>query len=67
VRSLIDQDAKLKKGANGQSQATLQDLATSPLVFPSQSEMDRLRNYITPANPNTAQTFKNIFNAITEA
>jgi spermidine/putrescine transport system substrate-binding protein len=67
VRSLIDQDATLKKGANGQSQATLQDLASSPLVFPSQSEMDRLRNYITPADPNTAQTFKNIFNAITEA
>jgi spermidine/putrescine transport system substrate-binding protein len=67
VRSLIEQDAKLKKGANGQSQATLQQLAGSPLVFPSQSEIDRLRNYITPANPSTAQTFKNIFNAITEA
>jgi spermidine/putrescine transport system substrate-binding protein len=67
VRSLIEQDATLKKGANGQSQSTLQDLASSPLVFPSQSEYNRLRNYITPANPNTAQTFKNIFNAITEA
>lgn len=67
VRSLIGQDAKLKKGANGQSQATLQELADSPLVFPSQSELDRTRNYITPADPNTAQTFKNIFNAITEA
>jgi spermidine/putrescine transport system substrate-binding protein len=67
VRSLIEQDAKLPKGANGQSQATLQELASSPLVFPSAAEMDRTRNYITPANPNTAQTFKNIFNAITEA
>lgn len=67
VKSLIEQDAKLKKGANGQSQATLKLLADSPLVFPSQSEIDRTRNYITPADPNTAQTFKNIFNAITEA
>jgi spermidine/putrescine transport system substrate-binding protein len=67
VQSLIEQDAKLKKGANGQSQATLQQMVTSPLVFPSASELGRTRNYITPADPNTAQTFKNIFNAITEA
>ena len=67
VRSLIERDAKLKKGANGQSQATLQQMVTSPLVFPSASELDRTRNYITPADPNTAQTYKNIFNAITEA
>jgi spermidine/putrescine transport system substrate-binding protein len=63
---LIEADAKLKHGANGQSQATLQEMVTSPLVFPPQSELDRLYNYVTPADPQTAQTFKNIFNAIVE-
>jgi spermidine/putrescine transport system substrate-binding protein len=66
VPSLIAQDAQLKKGANGQNQATLQALVNSPLVFPPASELDRVRNYVTPADPKTAQTFKNIFNAITE-
>jgi spermidine/putrescine transport system substrate-binding protein len=63
---LIEADAKLKHGANGQTQATLESMVTSPLVFPPQSELDRLRNYVTPVNPQTAQTFKNIFNAIVE-
>ena len=67
VRSLIKQNAQLKKGINGQNQATLQTLVNSELVFPSQSELDRCRNYVTPLDPNTAQVFKNIFNAITEA
>ena len=64
---LIEQNAQLKHGANGQSQATLEALANSPLVFPPDSELARLHNYVTPVNPQTAQTFKNIFNAITEA
>jgi spermidine/putrescine transport system substrate-binding protein len=67
VPSLIARDAKLKKGANGQDQATLQALVGSPLVFPPASELSRTRNYVTPQDPKTAQTFKNIFNAITEA
>jgi spermidine/putrescine transport system substrate-binding protein len=66
VSSLIEQDAKLKKGANGQDQATLQALVSSPLVFPPPSVLSRVRNYVTPADPKTAQTFKNIFNAISE-
>jgi spermidine/putrescine transport system substrate-binding protein len=66
VASLIAQDAKLKKGANGQDQATLQSMVGSPLVFPPASELSRTRNYVTPQDPKTAQTFKNIFNAITE-
>jgi spermidine/putrescine transport system substrate-binding protein len=66
TRGLIEQDAKLSRGANGQSQATLAALANSPLVFPPDSELGRLRNYVTPVNPQTAQTFKNIFNAIVE-
>lgn len=66
VSSLIQQDAKRKKGANGQDQATLQALVSSPLVFPPQSVLSRVRNYVTPADPKTAQTFKNIFNAISE-
>jgi spermidine/putrescine transport system substrate-binding protein len=67
VRSLIEADARRKHGANAQSQSTLKSMVTSPLVFPTQDELDRCRNYVTPLNPNTAQTFKNIFNAITEA
>jgi spermidine/putrescine transport system substrate-binding protein len=66
TRGLIQQDAKLSRGANGQSQATLEALVNSPLVFPPDSELGRLRNYITPVNPQIAQTFKNIFNAIVE-
>jgi spermidine/putrescine transport system substrate-binding protein len=66
VSSLIQQDATLKKGANGQDQATLQALVSSPLVFPPLSELGRVRNYVTPTDPKTAQTFKNLFNAITE-
>ena len=66
TRGLIKQDAKLSRGANGQRQATLEALVNSPLVFPSDSELQRLRNYVTPVNPQTAQTFKNIFNAIVE-
>jgi spermidine/putrescine transport system substrate-binding protein len=67
VKSLIEQDAQLKHGANGQNQATLQALVNSPLVFPPDSELARTRNYITPADPQTAQDFANLFNAITEA
>jgi spermidine/putrescine transport system substrate-binding protein len=67
VKSLIQQDAQLKHGANGQKQETLQALVNSPLVFPPDSELARTRNYVTPADPQTAQDFKNIFNAITEA
>jgi spermidine/putrescine transport system substrate-binding protein len=67
VKDLIQQDAQRKKGANGQDQATLKSLAGSDLVFPPVSELSRLRNYVTPLDPKTAQTFKNIFNAITEA
>ena len=66
VNSLIAQDAKLKKGANGLDQATLQALVGSPLVFPPASVLGRVRNYVTPTDPKTAQTFKNLFNAITE-
>jgi spermidine/putrescine transport system substrate-binding protein len=66
TQGLIGQDARLAHGANGQSQATLEELASSPLVFPPASELKRLRNYVTPADPQTAQTFKNIFNAIVE-
>ncbi|MCL2585310.1 MAG: spermidine/putrescine ABC transporter substrate-binding protein [Streptosporangiales bacterium] len=66
VRAVIEQDAKRKKGANGQTQATLKSLSSSPLIFPPQAELRRTRNYITPKDPKTAQTFKNIFNAITE-
>ena len=36
-------------------------------MFPTASELSRMRNYVTPVDPKTAQTFKNIFNAITEA
>jgi spermidine/putrescine transport system substrate-binding protein len=67
VPVLMKQDAQNKKGANGQDQATLQALLSSPLVFPPQSVLSRTRNYVTPQDPTTAQTFKNIFNAITEA
>jgi spermidine/putrescine transport system substrate-binding protein len=67
TQALIEQDAKLKHGANGQSQATLQAMVNSPLVFPPPAVLDRCRNYVTPADPQTAQTFRNIFNAITEA
>jgi spermidine/putrescine transport system substrate-binding protein len=67
TQALIEQDAKLKHGANGQSQATLQSMVDSPLIFPPQSVLDRCRNYVTPANPQTGQDFRNIFNAITEA
>jgi spermidine/putrescine transport system substrate-binding protein len=66
TQGLIEQDARLKHGANSQRQSTLEALVSSPLVFPPQSELGRLRNYVTPANPQTAQTFKNIFNAIVE-
>jgi spermidine/putrescine transport system substrate-binding protein len=66
TQGLIEQDARLRQGANGQAQATLQALVSSPLVFPPASELKRLRNYVTPASPQTAQTFKNIFNAIVE-
>ena len=66
TQGLIRQDAQLPHGANGQNRATLQALVSSPLVFPPASELGRLRNYVTPANPQTAQTFKNIFNAIVE-
>jgi spermidine/putrescine transport system substrate-binding protein len=66
TEALIKQDAQLKHGANGQDKATLEELVSSPLVFPPASELGRLRNYVTPADPQTAQTFKNIFNAITE-
>jgi spermidine/putrescine transport system substrate-binding protein len=67
VPGLIKRDAQLKKGANGLDQGTLQALASSPLVFPTEKELSRVRNYVTPQDPKTAQTFKNIFNAITEA
>jgi len=67
TQALIEQDAKLKHGANGQSQATLQSMVDSPLIFPPQSVLDRCQNYVTPANPQTGQDFRNIFNAITEA
>jgi spermidine/putrescine transport system substrate-binding protein len=67
VPGLIKEHAQLKKGANGLDQATLQALASSPLVFPTEKELSRVRNYVTPQDPKTAQTFKNIFNAITEA
>ena len=67
TQGLIEQDAKLKHGANGQDQATLRLLSSSPLVFPPQSELDRLKNYVTPLDPQTAQDFRNLFNAITEA
>jgi spermidine/putrescine transport system substrate-binding protein len=67
VATLMKQDAMLKKGANGQTQATLQLMVDSPLVFPPASVLSRTRNYVTPQDPKTAQTFKNIFNAITEA
>ena len=67
VPTLMKQDAQRKKGANGQDQATLQALVDSPLVFPPASVLSRTRNYVTPVDPKTAQTFKNIFNAITEA
>jgi spermidine/putrescine transport system substrate-binding protein len=67
TQGLIQQDSQLKHGANGQSQATLQTLASSPLVFPPQSELDRLRNYVTPLDPRTAQDFRNLFTAVTEA
>lgn len=66
VQSVIEQDAKRAKGANGQTRATLKSLVNSPLVFPPASELRRTKNYITPRDPKTAQTFKNIFNAITE-
>jgi spermidine/putrescine transport system substrate-binding protein len=66
TQGLIEQDARLKHGANSQRQSTLEALVSSPLVFPPQSELGRLRNYVTPTNPQTAQTFKNIFNAIVE-
>lgn len=66
VRSRLEQDATRKKGANGQSQATLRSLVNSPLVFPPASELKRAKNYITPRDPKTAQKFRNIFNAITE-
>jgi len=66
TQGLIEQDAKLPRGANGQSKATLEALVSSPLVFPPDSELERVRNYVTPVNPQTAQTFKNIFNAIVE-
>jgi len=66
TQGLIEDDARLRHGANGQSQATLEALVTSPLVFPPDSELERLRNYVTPVSPQTAQTFKNIFNAIVE-
>jgi spermidine/putrescine transport system substrate-binding protein len=67
TKGLIEHDSTLKHGANGQNQSTLQALATSPLVFPPQSELDRMRNYVTPLDPQTAQDFRNLFNAITEA
>ena len=67
VPTLMAQDAQRKKGANGQDQATLKALLDSPLVFPPASVLSRTRNYVTPQDPATAQTFKNIFNAITEA
>jgi len=67
VPTLMAQDAQRKKGANGQDQATLKALLDSPLVFPPASVLSRTRNYVTPQDPTTAQTFKNIFNAITEA
>lgn len=67
VPTLMKQDAQRKKGANGQDQATLRALASSPLIFPPQSVLSRTRNYVTPQDPKTAETFKNIFNAITEA
>jgi spermidine/putrescine transport system substrate-binding protein len=67
TQGLIEQDAKLKHGANGQSQATLQAMVNSPLVFPPDSVLNRTRNYVTPADPQTAQDFANLFNAITEA
>jgi spermidine/putrescine transport system substrate-binding protein len=66
TQGLIGQDARRKQGANGQTQATLEALVSSPLVFPAAAELKRLRNYVTPADPRTAQTFKNIFNAIVE-
>jgi spermidine/putrescine transport system substrate-binding protein len=66
TQGLVEQDARLKQGANGQSQATLEELVSSPLVFPPESELARLSNYVTPPNPQVAQTFKNIFNTVVE-
>ena len=66
VLDMIKADAAKPGGANGQTQATLQSLITSPLVFPSAATLDGLSNYVTPVKPAEADLFKNIFNAVSQ-
>jgi spermidine/putrescine transport system substrate-binding protein len=66
VLDMIKADAARSGGANGQTQATLQALTTSALVFPPAGQLNRLSNYVTPVRPAEADTFKNIFNSVSQ-
>jgi spermidine/putrescine transport system substrate-binding protein len=61
VQGIVKADAAKAKGSD---KATLTEVATSPLVWPSAAEYAVLKNYV-PLTAKTNQTFQSIFQPVT--
>ncbi|MFI7626853.1 spermidine/putrescine ABC transporter substrate-binding protein [Microbispora rosea] len=51
--------------ATGDDKKLLEEVASSPLVFPSEQDSARLRNYVNGKTPEEQKKFESIFQAIT--
>jgi spermidine/putrescine transport system substrate-binding protein len=60
AQPIITSDAAKAKGS---TKTTLTEVATSPLVWPTTADYDRLKNYV-PLTPKTKPTFDSIFQPV---
>jgi spermidine/putrescine transport system substrate-binding protein len=61
ARQQIQKDAAAAKGAD---KTTLQQVATSPLVFPADADYERLHYYVTFGSVSESQTYNKLFEPI---